>query len=136
MNGSTAVSSQYQRGISVTGLIFVLAIIGFVGVTAAKIFPSVLEYKAIKNSIDVAKNSGGTVREMQTVFDKNADINAIDAITGKDLMFSKETGVTEIAFSYEKRIPLFGNATLLLAYSGTTDKSGKVPVKDDTNTKP
>jgi hypothetical protein len=135
MNGTTQASLHYQRGISVTGLIFILAIVGFFGIMAAKIFPSVLEYKAIKNSIEVAKATNGTVREIQLSFDKNADINAIDAITGKDLIISKESGVTEVSFSYEKRIPLVANATLLIAYSGTTDKSGKVPAKED-NPKP
>jgi hypothetical protein len=135
MNGTTQATLHYQRGISITGLILVLAVIGFFGIMGAKIFPTVLEYKAVKNSIEVAKATNGTVREIQQSFDKNADINTIEAITGKDLIISKETGVTEVAFSYEKRIPLVANATLLIAYSGTTDKSGKVPAKED-NPKP
>ena len=120
-----------QRGVSLSGLIVVLAVLGVIAVTAMKVFPSVLEYRAIKNAIVSAKASGGSVREIQSSFDKNAEINDIDAIRGADLIISKDTGETEIGFAYEKRVPLFGNVSLLIDYSGTTDKSGVVPEKNE-----
>lgn len=120
---------QRQRGVSLTGLIFVLFIIGVVAVFAMRIVPSFIEYKAVKNAIASAKATGGTVREMQSTFDKNADINTIDSINGKDLVFSRDSGETEISFAYEKRLPLAGNVSLVIDYAGTTDKSGVVASK-------
>ena len=120
---------QAQRGVSLSGLIVVLAIIGVIAIFAMKVFPTFLEYRAIKNSIVAAKATNGTVRDIQASFDKNADINTITAIKGTDLIISKETGETEISFAYEKRIPLAGNVSLGIDYAGTTDKSGVVPDK-------
>jgi type II secretory pathway pseudopilin PulG len=131
MQGSKQVFINAERGVSLVGLIFVLAILGFVGIFAAKVFPTYLESRAIQNAIVAAKGTGGTVQEMRVAFDKNANINNVESITSKDLDFAKGEGGTEISFSYEKRIPIIANATLLMLYSGTTDKSGKAPVKDD-----
>jgi hypothetical protein len=123
------VFGKYQRGVSLTGLILVLAIMGFVAIVAMKTIPAYAEYSAVKDAIKVAKDTGGTVREMQISFDKNADINNIEAIKGRDLVISKETGETEISFEYEKRIPLVANVSLLFDFTGTTDKSGAVAQK-------
>ena len=131
MQGSKQVFINAQRGVSLTGLIFVLAVLGFVGVFAAKVFPTYIESRAIQSAIEAAKATKGTVMEMRLAFDKNANINNVDAITSKDLDFSNADGVTDISYSYEKRIPIVGNATLLMQYSGTTHKSGKAPAKDD-----
>jgi hypothetical protein len=135
MQGSKQVFINAERGVSLTGLIFVLAVLGFVGVFAAKVFPTYLESRAIQSAIEAAKATRGTVQEMRVTFEKNADINNIEAITSKDLDFSKDGSETDISYSYEKRIPIVGNATLLILYSGTTHRSGKAPVKDEV-TKP
>jgi type II secretory pathway pseudopilin PulG len=135
MQGSTQVFRNAQRGVSLLGLIFVLAILGAVGVFAMKVFPTFLEYRSIKNGITVAKSTGGTVREMQQSFDKNAEINMVDAISSKDLVFSKDTGETEISFAYQKKIPIAGNVSLLIDYEGTTARNGVVAPKPDTAAK-
>lgn len=135
MQGSTPVFPNAQRGVSLVGLIVVLAVLGAVGVFALKVFPTFLEYRSIKGGIAAAKATNGTVREMQQAFDKNADINSVDAITGKDLVFDKDSGETEISFAYEKRVPIAGNVSLLIEYAGTTAKNGVVAPKPDTAAK-
>jgi hypothetical protein len=124
-----------QQGVSLTGLIFVMAVLGVAAVFAMKVFPTFLEYRAIKDGIAAAKASGGTVAEMQATFNKNADINRVDSITGKDLVISKDSGETELSFAYEKRIPLAGNVSLVIDYAGTTARNGVVPPKPDTAAK-
>jgi Tfp pilus assembly protein PilE len=124
-----------QRGVSLSGLIFVLAIVGVLAVFALKVVPTYAEYSAIKGAIVKAKATGGTVREMQQSFDKNAEINNVSAISGRDLVISRDSGEPEISFAYEKRIPLAGNVSLLIDYAGTTDKSGMVAAKPDTAAK-
>jgi Tfp pilus assembly protein PilE len=113
-----------QGGISLVGLILVLAVLGFLGVLALKIVPTYTEYRAIQNAIVTAKATGGSVVEMQKSFDANATTGYISSITSRDLIIGKENGETEISFAYEKKIPLVGPASLLLEYQGTTAKSG------------
>lgn len=135
MQGSTQYFPNAQRGVSLTGLIFVMAIIGFVAVFAMRVLPTFLEYRAITGAIAMAKATGGSVREMQISFDKNADVNQVEAINGKDLVISKESGETEISFAYQKKIPVFANVSLLIDYAGTTARNGVVAPKPDTAAK-
>jgi hypothetical protein len=113
-----------QGGISLIGLIVVLAALGFIGVLGMKIVPTYTEFRAIKNAIATAKAAGGSVVEMQKSFDASATASYISSISGRDLIIGKENGETEISFAYEKKIPLVGPASLLLEYEGTTAKAG------------
>jgi hypothetical protein len=116
-----------QSGISLVGLIVVLAACGFIGVLALKIVPTYSEYRAIQNAIVEAKKVGGTsVVEIQKSFDANATVSYISSISSRDLIIGKENGEMEISFAYEKKIPLVGPASLLLEYQGTTAKNGTV----------
>jgi hypothetical protein len=129
MHGSKQYFIGKQQGISIGGLIVGIAIGGLLFIFAAKVFPTFVEFRAAKAAIVSAKSAGGSVREMQTSFDKSADINTITTITGKDLIFSRDGGEVDISFDYEVRIPIIANATLLLQYSGTTAKSGVIPAR-------
>ena len=121
MRANPPVPVRYQRGLSLTGLIVALAVLGFFGILAARIAPSYIEYRAITAAIEKAKrDGGGDVREIRSSFNKAREINDITAIGANDLVISRETGDTEISFDYEKRIPLVANATLLLSFSGST----------------
>jgi hypothetical protein len=119
-----------ESGVSLSGLIVVLVVLGAIALVAIKVAPAYIEYSAVKNAVLKAKAAGGTAREMQTSFDKNADINNIDAIHGRDLVISRDGGDTEISFEYEKRIPLAGNVSLLIDFAGTTDPNGVVSKQD------
>jgi hypothetical protein len=118
-----------QRGVSLSGLIVVLAGLGVLAVFALRVVPSYAEYRAIKAGIAKAKASGGTVAEMRSSFDKSADINNVSSVHGRDLVFSRDSGEADISFAYEKRIPLAGNVSLVIDYAGTTDSSGMVAAK-------
>jgi hypothetical protein len=113
-------SNQKQAGVSLTGLIFLLAILGAIAVLAMKIVPTVTEFMAVKRAIVTAKSAGSTPAEVRASFDKQADVGYIDSISGKDLEIIPQNGVMEISFAYEKRIPLVGPASLLLDYQGST----------------
>ena len=120
-----------ESGMSLSGLIFVLAVLGVAAVGAMKVFPTFIEYRAVKAAIGVAKASGGSMREMQQSFVKNADINQVDAIGVKDLVFTSDNGETDISFAYQKTIPMAGNVSLLIDYAGTTAKNGVVATRAD-----
>jgi type II secretory pathway pseudopilin PulG len=118
-----------EAGVSLSGLIVVLIVLGFLAVTAMKVFPAWAEYRSIKNAIAQAKAAGGSVREMQQAFARNAEINNITSISSRDLVITRENGQPEVSFAYEKRIPVAGNVSLLIDFAGTTDPSGEVAAK-------
>jgi type II secretory pathway pseudopilin PulG len=124
-----------EAGVSLSGLIVVLIVLGFLAVLAMKVFPAWAEYRSIKNAIVQAKAAGGGTREMQQAFARNAEINNITAISSHDLVITRDNGQAEVSFAYEKRIPLAGNVSLLIDFAATTDPSGEVAAKADTAAK-
>jgi hypothetical protein len=118
-----------ERGVSLSGLIVVLAVLGVVVVGTMKIVPAYLENRGIQNAIVKAKSAGSSAREMQSSFQKSAEIDGFDAVRPNDLVITRDSGEPEISYAYEKRIPLVGNASLVISFAGTTDKSGAVAAK-------
>lgn len=118
-----ALSSRVRRkeqGLSLTGLIVLLAIVGFIAVMAMKVVPTFTEYMSIKKAIATIKAEGGSIPEMRAAFNRQAEVGYIDAIDGKDLTIVKNGDDAEISFAYQKVIPLVGPVSLLIDYAGST----------------
>ncbi|MDP5009227.1 MAG: DUF4845 domain-containing protein [Glaciimonas sp.] len=120
----TSKNVQKQKGITLIGLIFWLAILGFIALIGAKVVPTFIEYNSIKKAIVSVKTHGGSVQEIQNAFDKQTDVGYISAIQGKDLDVSKNGDDIEISFAYQKKIPIIAPVSLLIDYTGTTSASG------------
>ena len=129
MQNRTAFVSNKQQGMSLTGLILVLMVLGAFALLAIKIVPSYLEFRAVRDGMVRAQQAGGSVAEMRQAFDKFAEVNNVEAVRGRDLDISRDGANPEISFAYEKRIPLTGRATLVIDYDGTTDPSGVVAAR-------
>lgn len=113
---------KYQRGVALSGLIFWGVIFFLAAVLGMKVIPSTIEYfKIVKNSKIVASQAApeATVTDIRNSFNKYADVDYLD-FKADQLDISKENGKIVIEFSYEKRIPLFLNVSLLIDYKGST----------------
>jgi hypothetical protein len=130
MAGKKGYRINREGGVSLSGLIVVLVVLGALALVVIKVVPAFIEYRAVKNAVVRAKAEGTTPREIQQAFDKNAGVNDVAAIAGRDLMISRDGSETQVSFAYEKRIPLAGNVSLLIDFSGTTDPSGVVSRAD------
>ncbi|MGZ3254931.1 MAG: DUF4845 domain-containing protein [Burkholderiaceae bacterium] len=117
-------SQKKQDGLTLIGLIFILAIIGGIAMLGLQVAPTFIEYRSIKNAIVTAKAASTNPIEIRASFDKQADVGYITSISGKDLAISKNGEDVEVSFAYDKKIPLFGPASLLLEYEGTTARAG------------
>jgi hypothetical protein len=110
-------SRARQRGISFIGMLFVGGVVACVGIVGAQVFPTVLEYQAALKAIKKA-SAGNTVAEVRSIFDKAAQIDDINAITGKDLEITKDGDKVVVSFAYTRELHLAGPGYLLLKYNG------------------
>jgi sensor histidine kinase regulating citrate/malate metabolism len=113
-------SAARQRGISFIGLVFVAVVLACVGVVVAQVIPTLIEYQAIYKAANKAKE-GSTVPEIRAIFDRAQAIDDFQSVTGKDLDIKKVNDKVVISFAYEREIPLFGPAYLVLKYKGETN---------------
>jgi hypothetical protein len=110
-------SKRSQRGISFIGLLFVAGVLACLGVVAAQVIPTLIEYQAIDKAANKAKE-GATVPEVRAIFDRAQAIDDFKSVTGKDLDIQKVGDKVVVSYSYEREIHLFGPAFLLLKYKG------------------
>jgi hypothetical protein len=108
-----------QRGISLITLVFIVAVLGGVGLIGMKAFPSVLEYQAAVKAINKARDANSVV-EARNAFDRAAQIDNITSISGKDLNVVKDGEQLVVSFAYDKDFHMFGPAYLLLKYEATS----------------
>jgi Domain of unknown function (DUF4845) len=109
-----------QRGITLFGLMFWAILIGFTGYVLVRTLPTVNEYLTIQRTVNqIADASPSTVAETRQAFDKQKSIEySIEAISGKDLIVTKENDKVVVAFAYDKLIPIYGAVHLLIKYEG------------------
>ncbi len=111
-----------QRGVALSGLLFWGVIIAVVAMLGVKVAPEVIDFYKIKKSVKstAANATDKTVAEIRVAYSKYAEVEHIKTITPADLDISKEGNDIVIAFSYEKRIPLFANVSLLIDFQGSS----------------
>ncbi len=111
---------QRQQGLTFFGLLIVGVLLVFFGVTVARVVPTYIEFLAVEKAVKKS-STGTTVAEIRGLFDKAAQIDDITSITGKDLDIGKQGDKVVISFAYDKEIPLFGPAFLVMKYNGTSE---------------
>jgi Tfp pilus assembly major pilin PilA len=109
-----------QRGLSLVGFIFVIAIIAVVAILGLRVAPTVIEYAAVKKAILTAKSSGSTPAEIKSSFDKQRDVAYIESVSAKDLEIVRNATGVDVSVAYEKKISLFGPVSLVIDYFATT----------------
>ncbi len=109
-----------QRGLTMFGLLFWALLIGFFGYVLVRTLPTVNEWLTIQRTVDqIAKSQPSTVGEVRTAFDRQKDLEySISAISGADLMVTKENDRVVISYAYDKEVPIWGPVYILLKYEG------------------
>lgn len=110
-----------SRGFSLGSLLIVIVIVIAVVLPGLKSIPSVLEYFSVKRAINYAKDRSNNRNEVAANFNRQAQIDRIEAVKGEDLnVIEDESGrIRNIGFEYRTEIPVYGPLSFLITYSGT-----------------
>lgn len=112
-----------QSGVTLSGLLIAAVILALAALLGMKVAPEVMEYYTIKKAVKTVANDPGakkSVNDARKIYERHVTIDNITAITSQDLDITKEGNDLVISFAYEKRIPLFANASLLLDFEGSS----------------
>lgn len=111
-------STHRQRGVSILGLIIVLALVGGIFVLAARVVPSYIEFQGVQRAAEKAR-SGTTPDQVRAAFDTAAQVDNITSIKGADLDITKnDNGEIVVRYAYDREFPLGGPASLKIRYEG------------------
>jgi hypothetical protein len=111
--------SKTQRGMSFWGTIVVLAALVFIGTFLLKSIPAYVEFNSVRTAVkSIANASSGELnkKEITDAFNRQAAIDSIESVSGRDLRIEGGAIVAE----YQKVIPLFGNMSILLDFKASS----------------
>jgi Tfp pilus assembly protein PilE len=116
---------RQERGVSLMGLIVTLAVLAFLGVMAAKLLPSYIEYFKVKKVLSAMEQGGdfnGSARDIRNSYDRRNAIEDIKSVQGSDLEVSKAAGETSVTATWSVKVPMVSNASACLDFTVTTVK--------------
>ncbi len=118
---------RQQRGVSLMGLLIACIILVLGAVLGMKLAPSYIEYSSVKKAVTAigTEMRTGTVADVRNAFDKRAQVDSIEVIKGADLDVSKDGPDIVVAFAYPKKVPLFGNVSILIDFAGSSAAGAK-----------
>lgn len=114
---------QKQLGVSLSGLLITSVVLAVLALLGMKVFPPVVEYFQIIKTIKTVANdpsAKNSVADIRRSFERRADVDDISSIGPQDIEIGKDGTDVVISFSYEKRIPLFTNVSLLIDFQGSS----------------
>lgn len=116
-----------QRGLTLSALMMWGFVIALVSILGMRVLPSAIEYYKLKKNIQATvaqSNANSTVADVRKTFDRFAQVDYLE-FNAQELDITKVNGQIIISFSYEKKLPLFGNVSLLIDYSASTGEAVK-----------
>ena len=114
-----------QRGVSLIGLIVTLAVLGFLGIMAAKLLPVYLEYWSVKKIFAAMVNNGelnATVPEIRHSYEMRNAIEDGQSVGGRDLESSKEGGQTVVTAEWSVKVPMVANVSACIDFTATASQ--------------
>jgi Domain of unknown function (DUF4845) len=115
--------ARRQRGLTLFGLLVWAIFIGFLGLMAIRVWPSLNEYTTIQQSLTrimKADPRPSSALDIRKAFDHQRTVEySIETIKGADLEIeTRPDSRLEVSFAYDKEVPIFGPVYLLIKYSG------------------
>ncbi len=110
-----------QTGMTGTGWLVVLALIGFFAMLILKLAPVYMEHYSIKTVLASLKNepmiTKKAVRDVKRLIKKRLTVNGVYDLDKDALKIKKKGGVMTVEISYEVRKHMMGNVDALVSFA-------------------
>jgi hypothetical protein len=114
-----------QRGLTMTGFLFVAILLVMVAMVAMKLVPAYIEFFSVKEVLstigqeaDLRSKSNSDIR---ADFARRATTSYVSVVKPDDLIINRQGGVPVISVEYEYRSTLIGNVSLVVDFSASSD---------------
>jgi Domain of unknown function (DUF4845) len=111
---------HHQRGITLFGAVFVMAVLAGLVLLGMKVVPAVNEYTEVQKAMIKARDGATSVADVRRNFDLASAAGYISSVSGKDLDVTKENDKIVVSVAYSKKIPLVEPVSLVIDFNTTT----------------
>lgn len=114
-----------QRGLSMIGFLFVAVVLVAIAMLAMKLVPAYIEFFSVKKILatmgqeaDIRSKSNAEIR---SDFSRRANVGYVTVVKPEHLTIDRSGGTPIISADYEFRTKLFGNVSLVVDFSASTN---------------
>jgi hypothetical protein len=114
-----------QRGITMSGFLFVAVIFIVIAMLAMKLVPAYIEFFSVKKILatmgqqsDIGSKSNA---ELRSDFSRRASVDYVTVVKPEHLTIDRRGGVPVISADYEFRTPLVANVSLVVDFSASSN---------------
>ena len=115
---------RYQRGLSLSGLLFSAFILVFVSLFFMKLIPSYLQNSEVNKLLTTIANDPdmqkAPISDIRTSFTRRASIDNITAIRAEDIDIDTSADKPVLTASYSVKIPLVANISLYIDFNSAS----------------
>ncbi len=108
-----------QRGLTLSGLLLICALLIVLALLGFKLFPAYAEYMTVKKALnEIVRNPEyrSSTREIQAAFERRVTIDNIRAVGSKDLEIAKEGDGVSVSANWSVKVPLFYNLSACMDF--------------------
>jgi hypothetical protein len=120
----TPLQSQ-QRGLSMIGFLFVAVMLVAVAMLAMKLVPAYIEFFSVKKILATMGQESDfrskSNTELRGDFARRANVGYVTVVKPENLTIDRRSGTPVISADYEFRSKLFGNVSLVVDFSASTN---------------
>lgn len=116
-----------ERGLTLIGLLFLLALAAGVALVGFKVAPAYMDYFTVKNSLEniLAEGTDQDDASLRSTFDRRLDVNFVKDITAKDLHISRDDGMLTLSVPISRKEHLFGGVSVCVDLEAKASKPGR-----------
>lgn len=113
-----------QKGVSLGGFLMMCVVLFFGALLAFKVIPPYMEFLNVKKNMTATVRDPtlqeATPKQIRDAFARRADVDNIRAISENDIEVTKEGGNLVLSTSYQVKVPLVANISLLMDFTYAT----------------
>ena len=112
-----------QQGMTMIGILFVLALIGVIVYAGIRLSTVYLNYMKVARSMEATaaefKSDSPDIAGMRRSLDRHWQIEDVSAVDSKDVEIVKDEGSVSMHVAYDDSVPYIANVSLLVHFDKT-----------------
>ncbi len=119
-----------QRGMTMLGILVIIAVVGAWLYAGIRLAPKYLEYMRVASTLEKVRdefssNPGTTEFMLRKSVERHFDIDMVEIITSNDIEINKEGGSFTMRAAYEDTVPLAGNVSFLVEFDKVVEVAAR-----------
>jgi len=113
-----------ERGITILGFLFVAAVVVIFALVGFRVMPAYIEYFAVQKALQQALEDApdGNIGEVRRGFDRKTSAGYIESVQPRDVQVSRQNNRITASVSWQRVLPMIGNASILLDFDATASR--------------